>query len=99
MMIELELLKTGLLLGGLVMLAGCYGTLYGVGKIADSQMMRLAGFACYGLQSAIALAIVVLSPLADPWKLVVIIGTLGFLGIPPITWRFVERTHKAEGQA
>ena len=45
----------------------------------------------------IALAVVGLSPLTTPWKLVVIIGTLGFFGIPPITWRFVERTHEVEG--
>jgi peptidoglycan/LPS O-acetylase OafA/YrhL len=95
--IELQLLKTALLLGGLILLGGCYGVLYGIGKLADWRAMRLAGFACYGLQCVIALVVVGLSPLTTPWKLVVIIGTLGFFGIPPITWRFVERTHEAEG--
>lgn len=98
-MIELELLKTALLLGGLVLLAGCYGILYGIGKLAEWPAMRLAGFACYGLQCVIALAVVGLSPLTDPWKLVVVVGTLGFLGIPPVTWWFVEHTHKAGGHA
>ena len=93
---ELELLKTAFLLGGLVLLAGCYGILYAIGKLADWRAMRLAGFACYGLQSVIALAVVALSPLTNPWKLVVVIGTLGFLGIPPMTWRLLERTHEAE---
>ncbi len=96
-MIELELLKTALLLGGLILLGGCYGILYGIGKLANSRAMQLAGFACYGLQWVIALIVVGLSPLTTPWKLVVIIGTLGFFAIPPITWRFVERTHEAEG--
>jgi hypothetical protein len=96
-MIELELLETALLLGGLILLAGCYGILYGIGRLADWHTMRLAGFACYGLQCLGALVVVELSPLTNPWKLVVAVGTLGFLGIPPITWRFVERTHKAEG--
>jgi peptidoglycan/LPS O-acetylase OafA/YrhL len=95
--IELELLKTALLLGGLILLGGCYGILYGIGKLANSRAMQLAGFACYGLQWVIALMVVGLSPLTTPWKLVVIIGTLGFFAIPPITWRFVERTHEAEG--
>jgi peptidoglycan/LPS O-acetylase OafA/YrhL len=95
--IELELLKTALLLGGLILLGGCYGILYGIGKLANSRAMQLAGFACYGLQWVIALIVVGLSPLTTPWKLVVIIGTLGFFAIPPITWRFVERTHEAEG--
>ncbi len=98
-MIELELLQTALLLGGLILLGGCYGVLYGVGRLVDRRAMRLAGFACYGLQCAVALAVVGLSPLTAPWKLVVVIGTLGFLGIPPITWRFVERTHATEGHA
>lgn len=96
---ELELLKTALLLGALVLLAGCYGILYGIGKLADWRAMRLAGFACYGLQCVIALAVVGLSPLTNPWKLVVVVGTLGFLGIPPMTWRLLERTHEAEGHA
>ena len=96
---ELELLKTALLLGGLVLLAGCYGILYGIGKLADRRAMRLAGFVCYGLQCVLALAVVGLSPLTNPWKLVVVIGTLGFLGIPPMTWRLLERTHEAEEHA
>ncbi len=96
-MIELELLQTALLLGGLILLAGCYGILYGIGKLAERPAVRLAGFACYGLQCIIALAVVGLSPLTGPWKLVVVVGTLGFLGIPPVTWRFVERTHKVGG--
>lgn len=96
-MIGFELLETGIFLGALVFLAGCYGILYGIGKLADWRALRLAGFACYGLQCALALAVVGLSPLTGPWKLVVIIGTLGFLGIPPVTWRFVERTHAADG--
>ncbi len=96
-MIELELLETALLLGGLILLAGCYGILYGIGKLANRRTMRLAGFGCYGLQCLIALAVVGLSPLTSPWKLVIVVGTLGFFGIPPVTWRFVERTHEAEG--
>ena len=96
-MIELELLKTALLLGGLIFLGGCYGILYGIGKLANWRAVQLAGFACYGLQWVIALAVIWFSPLTTPWKLVVIIGTLGFFGIPPITWRFVELTHKVEG--
>ncbi len=94
-MIELELLKTALLLGGLILLAGCYGILYGIGRLAGRPTIQLAGFACYALQCLIALAVVALSPLTGPWKLVVVVGTLGFLVIPPVTWRFVERTHEA----
>jgi peptidoglycan/LPS O-acetylase OafA/YrhL len=94
--IELELLKTGLMLGALVLLAGCYGIFYGIGRLADWRTMRFAGFACYGLQCVIALTVVGYSPLTNPWKLVVVVGTVGFLGIPPFTWRLVEHTHATE---
>jgi hypothetical protein len=93
-MIELDLLRTAFLLGGLVFLGGCYGILYGIGRLVSRPAIQLAGFACYVLQCAITLGIVALSPLTGPWKLVVVVGTLGFLVIPPVTWRFVERTHE-----
>jgi hypothetical protein len=98
-MMELQLLETALLLGGLVLLGGCYGILYGVGRLLDRRAIQLAGFACYALQCVVTLAIVALSPLAGSWKLVVVVGTLGYLGIPPVTWRFVEWTHATEGHA
>ncbi len=96
-MIGLELLQTGLFLGGLIFLAGCYGVLYGVAELARWPAIRRAAFACYGLQCILALAIAKLSPLTGSWKLVVIAGTAGFLVIPPVTWRLVERTHGGEG--
>lgn len=96
-MIGYELLETGLLLGGLIFLAGCYGVLYGIGKLARWPIVRCAGFACYGLQCLLALAVVRLSPLTGSWKVVVVVGTIGFLAIPLVTWNFVERTHAAEG--
>jgi Flp pilus assembly protein TadB len=92
-MIEVQLLETGLFLGALVFLGGCYGILYSVGHLLDRPGIRLAGFACYGLQCIITLAVVGLSPLTGSWKLVVVVGTLGTLGIPPVTWRFVQWTH------
>jgi peptidoglycan/LPS O-acetylase OafA/YrhL len=96
---ELALLKTALSLGAFILLAGCYGVFYGIGKLANWRAMRFAGYACYGLQSAMAFGITELSPLSHPWKIVIIVGTLSFLVIPPITWRFVERTHESERRA
>jgi hypothetical protein len=98
-MMELHLLETGLFLGVLVLLGGCYGILYGVGRLLHRRDLRLAGFACYGLQCVATLAVVALSPLTGSWKLVVVVGTLGYLLIPPVTWRFVEWTHATEGHA
>ena len=93
-MIGVELLHTALLLGGVALLAGCYGLLYAIGKFSGRRWISIAGFACYALQCALTLAVAALSPLTVPWKLVVIMGTAGFIGIPPITWIFLRRTHQ-----
>ncbi len=90
---KLNLLETALLLGGIAFLAGCYGLLYGVGRLAQRQSIMLAGFACYAFLCMLVAVIVSTTPLAGPWKAIVVVFALGFLGIPPVTWRFLERTH------
>ena len=92
-MIGARLVETALWLGLLILLAGCYGALYGIGRLAARRDVLLAGFACYGLQCVLALAIVSLAPLAAAWKGVLVVFTAGFLAIPPLTWRLLERTH------
>lgn len=87
------LIETAPWLGLTVLLAGCYGILYGVGRLTRRRAVSLAAFGCYGAQCALAGAIVLLAPLASDWKFVLIFFTLGFLVIPPVTWRFLERTH------
>jgi hypothetical protein len=90
---QLNLLETALLLGLFVLLAGCYGLLYGVGKLARRRVFLRAGFACYGSQCAIALVVVAATPLAPAWKAVIVASTVAYLGIPPVTWRYLTRVH------
>jgi hypothetical protein len=59
--IGVELLQTALLLGGVTLLAGCYGILYAIGKLSGRWAISAAGFACYGLQCALALAVIALA--------------------------------------
>ncbi len=92
-MIGVRLLETAPLLGVFVLLAGCYGTLYGVGRLSARRDVLLAGYACYGLQCVLALAIVSSAPLVAGWKFMLVVFTIAFFVIPPITWRFLERTH------
>ncbi len=92
-MIGVSLLRTALFLGVFVLLAGGYGTLYGIGRLLARRDVLLTGYACYGLQCVLALGIVGLSPLTSGWKFVLAVFTIAFVGIPPITWRFLERTH------
>ncbi len=90
---QLNLLETALLLGVFVLLAGCYGLLYGVGKLARRRSFMRAGLACYGSQCAIAIVVVAVTPLAPAWKVLVVASTIACLVIPPITWRFLARIH------
>ncbi|HLI10021.1 MAG TPA: hypothetical protein VKY65_00350 [Alphaproteobacteria bacterium] len=92
-MIGVELLETALLLGLFVLLAGAYGILYGAGKLSQRRAILHAGFACYGIQCALALVVIAFTPLAMFWKAFIAASTLAYLGIPPVTWRFLGRMH------
>jgi hypothetical protein len=87
------LLETALWLGLTVLLAGCYGILYGVGRLTQRRAVSWAAFGCYGMQCTVAGTIVLLAPLNADWKFVLAAFTLGFLVVPPVTWSFLERTH------
>src|SRR5579883_1895171 len=70
---KFDLLETALLLGGIAFLAGCYGLLYGVGRLAQRQSIMLAGFACYAFLCVLVAVIVSTTPLAGPWKAIVLV--------------------------
>jgi hypothetical protein len=94
--IGVELLETGLALGAIALLAGCYGACYIVGRLAGRQSVLLAGYGCYALQCAATALLIAAAPLEPPWKLLILVSTLGFFGVPPMTWRLLEGTHGAE---
>lgn len=92
-MTGLALLQGGLMLGLFVLLAGLYGVLYGVGRLLHRRAPMTGGFLCYGLQCAVAAVVVTRTPLADFWKAFIAASALAYFFIPPITWRFLERSH------
>jgi hypothetical protein len=92
-MTGLALLKAGLLLGLFVLLAGCYGVLYGIGRLLQRRAPMTGGFLCYGLQCAVAATVVAHTPLTDFWKAFIAASAAAYFFIPPITWRFLERNH------
>lgn len=92
-MMRIGLLETALLLGLFVLLAGGYGVLYGAGKLARRRSILHAGFACYGLQCALAFIVLAFTPLTPFWKSFIGASTLAYLCIPPVTWRFLVRLH------
>lgn len=90
-------LATSLLLGAFVLCAGVYGLLYGAARLRQSVgLLRAAGLAC-GVLCLIAAAIVVATPLEADWKALIAASTLVYCAIPPVTWRYLQRTHRDHG--
>jgi len=91
------LLETAVLLGLFVLAGGGYGGLYSIGRIAARPALVRAGYVCWMVALAIALTITLATPLGVGWKLLILASALVYAVIPPMTWRFLERTHTDEG--
>jgi hypothetical protein len=90
-----ELIRTSLLLGAFVLMAGCYGFLYSVGSLRGDKILLHAGWASYGLQCIVAAAIVFSTPLTVWWKLLIVSSAAIYFRIPPVTWRYLQTIHEA----
>ncbi len=97
-MSEISLLQSALLLGLYVALAGSYGFMYTIARLQDALILLRLAFVLYGLHCLTAIAIVVWTPLQIGWKGLIVASCAGFLAIPPLTWRLLERTHETEVQ-
>ena len=90
------LLQTALFLGLYVALAGCYGLVYAMARLHDAPILHRASFILFGLHGLTAMAIVIWAPLQAGWKVLIVTSSAAFLAIPPVTWRFLQRTHETE---
>ena len=97
-MSEISLLETALLLGLYVALAGSYGLVYAIARLQDASILHRISFILYGLHGLAAIAILAWTPLQLGWKGLIVASSAAFLAIPPITWRFLQRTHETEAQ-
>ncbi len=97
-MSEISLLQSALLLGLYVALAGGYGFVYTIARLQDAIILHRLSVILYGLHSLTAIAIVAWTPLQIGWKGLIVASSAVFLAIPPITWRFLQRTHDTEAQ-
>ena len=95
---EIGLLQTALLLGLYVALAGGYGLVYAMARLQGAPILYRISFILCGLHGLTAIAIVAWTPLQVGWKGLIIASSGAFLAIPPITWRFLQRTHETEVQ-
>lgn len=91
------LIETAVLLGLFVLAGGAYGGLYSVGRLAVRPSLVRAARACWVLAFALALIIAAATPLDVGWKVLILASAVVYAVIPPMTWRYLERTHTHAG--
>jgi len=91
------LFLTSLALGFMVLAAGAYALLYGAARLKNSRALLIAAGFAYGALALDAAAVALATPLTPPWKLLIAASALAYLRIPPVTWRYLQRTHREEG--
>ena len=87
------LLLTSALLGFMVLAAGAYALLYGAARLKQSRSLLILAGCAYAALAFDAAALVLATPLATAWKLLIAASALAYLLIPPVTWRHLQRTH------
>lgn len=92
-----DFLLTAILLGVFVLCAGCYGLLYTLGRLRPGHGFTKLAYGAYILQGVVTALVLAESSLAPGWKLFLVVSFLVYAGIPPITWRHLERTHQSLG--
>jgi Kef-type K+ transport system membrane component KefB len=95
-MTPIHLLETAPVLGLYVLLAGLYGLAYTLGRLRPNRWTPPAVVVSYGLHCAVVVAVVVWAPLGLGWKALLVASSAAILVIPPLTWRYLEHTHKSE---
>jgi hypothetical protein len=93
-----DVIRTAIMLGAFVFLAGLYGLLYSIAMLRNDEMLLRAGWASYAMQCVVTLAIVITTPLLWPWKLLIVASAIVYLRIPPVTWRYLQRIDETAEQ-
>jgi hypothetical protein len=93
-----DLLRTALLLGVYVALAGLYGLAYAVARLRAAPLLRYTAATAYALHALIGAAVVAWAPLQVGWKGLIIASSAAVLVIPPLMWRLLQLSHEAEAE-
>jgi hypothetical protein len=88
------MVATAILLGAFVATAGVYGLLYCLSHSHGRSAAKMGRLLSCGALCAIAAAIVLFTPLHPAWKLLIAGSCAGYLTIPPIAWRHLDRLHR-----
>ncbi|HYB90618.1 MAG TPA: hypothetical protein VEC38_06200 [Candidatus Binataceae bacterium] len=90
------MVETALLLGAFVATAGVYGLLYCLWRLRNGRGLKIGSYLSYTASAVIAAIVVALTPLHAGWKVLIAASTVGYLVIPPFTWRYLTRLHRWE---
>lgn len=87
---------TALALGAMLAAAGAYAIMYCAWRLYPRSALKIAAIVSYLAMSAVAVALVALSPLTGWWKLLIIASCAVYTVIPEITWRYLKTLHRDE---
>ncbi len=90
-----QLLRTAVLLGLFVTLAGGYALLWGAGRLHANRLLAAAGYACYGAQWLIAAMLWSGSELGLPWKLLLAASAAACSLIPRVSLHYVRQLEES----
>ncbi len=88
---------TTLSLGFMVLAGGAYALLYGAARLKCSRALLVLAALAYAMLALDVISVLLTTPLDPAWKLLIAASALAYLGIPPFTWRYLQRTHREEG--
>lgn len=88
-----QVLVTAALLGGYVLCGGAYGVCYAIKDVHGWTVCGALSRAAYALQSGLALALIVWTPLGIGWKLLLAASTAAYAAIPSVTLRYLRSIH------
>jgi len=81
----------------MVLAAGAYALLYCVARFKGSRAFLMLAGCAYGVLAIDTAGLLLRAPIDPPWKLLMAVSALAYLFIPPVTWRYLQSTHREEG--
>ncbi len=93
-----EVIMTAVGLALFVLAGGCYGGLYAAAMLRSSRRLMRTAYACYAVQLVLTVLVWMYSPLAMPWKLLILVSVLAYVYVPVVTWRYMHTLHRTGEQ-
>ena len=87
------IVPTAGLLGLFIVFAGLYAFFYALGRMRDSHLLRMTGYANYAAQWATVIMIWTVTPLDLPWKILLAGTAVVCSAIPKLSWYYIQDLH------